>query len=100
MSEIIVLEVPIVISGLRTQLVSMSMRVQSLASLRGLGIWCCYELWCRSQTLLRSGALLWLWCRPAAVALIRLLAWELRARDGTDWLGKHQSGPATHWYKS
>ena len=21
-------------------------------------------------------ALLWLWCRPAAVALIRLLAWE------------------------
>ena len=22
-------------------------------------------------------ALLWLWCRPAAVSLIRLLAWEL-----------------------
>ena len=25
----------------------------------------------------KDPALLWLWCRPAAAALIRLLAWEL-----------------------
>ena len=36
------------------------MWVQSLASLSGLRIWCCHELWCRA----------------AAVALIRPLAWE------------------------
>jgi len=28
--------------------------VQSLVSLRGLRIWHCHELWCRSQTRLRS----------------------------------------------
>ena len=28
--------------------------------------------------------LLWLWCRPAAVALIRLLAWEPPYAMGTD----------------
>ena len=33
-----------------TQLVSMRMRVQSLASLSGLRIWHCRELWGRSQT--------------------------------------------------
>ena len=27
------------------------------------------ELWCRSQARLGSGTLLWLWCRPAVVAL-------------------------------
>ena len=36
------------------------MWVQSLASLSGLRIWCCCELW----------------CKPAATALIRPLAWE------------------------
>ena len=39
----------------------MRLRVQSLASLSGLRIWCCRELW----------------CRPVAVALIQPLAWEL-----------------------
>ena len=29
--------------------------VRSLASLSGSGIWCCYELQCRSQTRLGSG---------------------------------------------
>ena len=38
-------------------------------------IWRCRELWCRLQTRLRSW-LLWLWCRPAATAWIRPLAWE------------------------
>ena len=48
---------------------------QSLASLSGSRIWCCRELWCRPQKC--SGlAFLWLRCRPAAIALIRSLAWE------------------------
>ena len=38
------------------------------ASLSRLRIRCCCELWCRSQTLL--------WCKPAATAPIRSLAWE------------------------
>ena len=38
--------------------------------------WCCHELWCRSQ-ISTDPALLWLRCRPAAVTLIRPLAWEL-----------------------
>ena len=36
------------------QLGTMSMWVQSLASLSGLRIWCCRELWFRSQTWLGS----------------------------------------------
>ena len=53
----------------------MRMHVQSLASLSGLRIRHCPELWCRSQTWL-DPELLWLWHRPVATALIRLLAWE------------------------
>ena len=34
--------------------VSMSMHVQSLASLSGLTIWCCHKLWCRLKTWLGS----------------------------------------------
>ena len=56
------------------QLVFMRMQVQSLALLSGSGIWHCNDL-CRSQTWLRSGVAL-LWCRLAAAALIRPLAWE------------------------
>ena len=36
-------------------LVSMRTQVQSLASLSGLRIWRCHELWCRSQTEPGSG---------------------------------------------
>ena len=36
-------------------LVSMRTQVRSLASLCGLGIWRCHELWCRWQTWLGSG---------------------------------------------
>ena len=46
----------------------MRLWVQSLALLRGLGIWHRHELWCRSK--------LWLWHRPAAIAPIQPLAWE------------------------
>ena len=52
----------------------MRMRVRSLASLSGLGIQRCHELWCRSQ-------MWWLGSRVAvavaAVASIQPLAWEL-----------------------
>ena len=43
------------ISRLRTRLVSMRMWVWSQASLSGLRIQCCPELWCRSQMCLGSG---------------------------------------------
>ena len=46
----------------------MRMLVQSLASLSGLRIWHCHELWCRLQMQLGS-------C-TAAIALIRPLDWE------------------------
>ena len=52
----------------------MRSRVQSLASLSQLRIWCCRELWCRSQTQLDPD-LLWLWHRPATVAPIEPLDW-------------------------
>ena len=49
--------------------------VQSLASLSGLRIWRYCELWCSRRRSL-DPVLLWLWCRPAAVAPIGSLAWE------------------------
>ena len=49
--------------------------LRSLASLSELRIWHCLELWCRSLTS-SDLALLWLWHRPAAAALIQPLAWE------------------------
>ena len=30
-------------------------------------------------------ALLWLWCRPAATAVIRPLAWDLPFAEGVHW---------------
>ena len=58
------------------QLRTMRSWVQSLAWLGGSGIRHCHELWCRLKTWLGSLTLLWLWCRPAAVALIRPLGQE------------------------
>ena len=51
-------------------------QVRSLASLSGLSIQCCCELWCRSQSSL-DPVLLRLWYRLAAIAPIQPLAWEL-----------------------
>ena len=65
------------LSRLRTQLVSMRMRVRALASLSGLRIQHCYELWYRGHSCGSDWALLWLWCRPTTIALIRPLSWEL-----------------------
>ena len=48
-------EFPFWLSSFRTQLVSIRMRVQFLASLCGLKIWHCCKLQCRSQMRLGSG---------------------------------------------
>ena len=64
------------VKNLEPDLVSVRIWVRSLASLRGLRIWHCHEMICRSQTWLRS-VLPWLWHRPVAATLIRPLAQEL-----------------------
>ena len=75
--------VPIVAWRKQTWLGSMRMWVRSLTSLSGLKIQRCRELWCTLQMWCGSDlALLWPWCRPAAVALIRPLAWELPQAAG------------------
>ena len=53
----------------------MRLQVRSLASLSGLRIRHCRELWYRSQTQLRSRVAVAL-ARPVATALIGPLAWE------------------------
>ena len=53
----------------------MRLQVQSLALLSGLSILHCHQLWYRLQMWLRT--VVWLWCRLAATALVRPLAWEL-----------------------
>ena len=45
---------PIVVQRKRIGLVSMRMWVQCLALVSRLRIWLCHELWCSSQTQLRS----------------------------------------------
>ena len=60
----------------RIQPGTMRLLVQSLASLIGLRIQCCRELWCSCRHGLDL-ALLWLWCRPVTTAPIRPLAKEL-----------------------
>ena len=49
--------------------------VQTLASLSGLRIWGCYELWC-SHRCGSDPVLLWLWRRLVPTAPIRPLTWE------------------------
>ena len=46
--------VPVMAQWKRIRLGAMRLRVPSLASLSGLRIWCCRELWCRSQMRLGS----------------------------------------------
>ena len=53
----------------------MRTQVQSLSLLSGLKTWHCHELW----------------CRPAATALIRLLAWEFSYALGAAPLPKKKS---------
>ena len=74
----------------RTRLVSMSMRVPSPALLVGRGsgvaVSCGVGHRCGSDP-----ELLWLWCRPAAVAPIRPLAWELPHASGATVREKERS---------
>ena len=67
--------VPVVAQRKRIQLVSMRMWVRSLAPLSVLGIWCCRELWCRSQ--------MWLWS-GVAVAVVSASSYS---SDSTPSLG-------------
>ena len=46
--------VPVVVQRKQIQLEAIRLQVRSLASLRGLMIRHCHELWCRSQMRLRS----------------------------------------------
>ena len=47
--------VPVVAQWKQIQLGTLRLWVQYLASLSRLRIWCCRELWCKSQMQLRSG---------------------------------------------
>jgi len=70
------LGVPVVAQRKQIQLGTMSLWVRSLALLSGFRIQCCHVscgAGCRRGSDL---ALLWLWRRPVAIALIRPLAWE------------------------
>jgi len=65
-----------------TLTVSVGMWVRSLASLSGLRIQHCHELWyigCRHGL---DPVLLRLWCKSAAAALIQHLGWELPYATG------------------
>ena len=62
-----------VVNGI--QIGTMRLQIRSLASLSGLRIWHCHELWCWSQTWLGSGIAV-AWHRPLAIAPITPLAWE------------------------
>ena len=68
--------VPVVAQQKQIRPGTMRSGVRFLASLIGLSIPCCWELWCRSQMRLGSGTLLCLCCRLAATAPSSPLAWE------------------------
>ena len=67
--------VPVVVQRKRIRLGTVRLQVQSLALLSGVRIRHCCELCvgCRCGS---DPELLWLWCRPAATALIGPLAWK------------------------
>ena len=64
------------------RLETMRLLVRFLALFSGLRILHYRELWCRLQ-MWSDLVLLWLWCRLAATALNRPLAWELTYARGT-----------------
>ena len=77
------------LSGLRTQCSVWRTWVQSLVTLSGYGSGICRKLWRGSQMQLRSGVALAVG-RPAAVALIRPLDWELPYATGVAVKEKRQ----------
>ena len=64
--------VPIVARWLTNRLISYESKGSILASLSGLRVWSCGV----GRRFGSDLALLWLWHRPAATALIRPLAWK------------------------
>ena len=66
---------------------TMRLQVQSLASLSRLGIWLAMGcgVGCKCNL---DPALLWLWCRLVAVALIEPPAWELPHATGAALKGQ------------
>ena len=70
----------------------MRMWIRYLASLSGLRILCCGELWCRLQMWLGSHVA-WLWCRLAAIAPIWPLAWELPYATSVALKSKQTNNP-------
>ena len=67
--------VPVMAQQKRIWLVTMRTQVWSLASVSGLRIPHCHELWCSSQMRFGSGVAV-AWLRPVATALIQSIAWE------------------------
>ena len=74
----------------------MRMQVPYLASLSGLRIRCCSELWYIGRRRGSDMVLLWLWCRPAATAQIWPLAWELPHATGAALKTKKKGKNPTH----
>ena len=68
----------------------MRLQVRSLASLKGLGLRRCRELWCGSRTWLGSGI-------AVAVALIGPMAWELPYPVGAALESKQTNKQNTDW---
>ena len=85
--------VPVVAQGKWTWLVTMRLWVRSLASLSGLRTQCCHELWCSSQTQLRSGMAVAV--TMGAVAPFWPLAWEPPYVTGVPPQKKTSSGPSS-----
>ena len=78
--------VPIVAQRLQTQLVSMRMRVQSLAPLSRLRIRLCRELWYRSQT--------WLWsCIAVVVVVVQAGSCSSNSTPSLETSTYHRCGP-------
>ena len=73
--------VPVVAQQKQILLGTMRLQVRSLASLSGLRIWRCRELW----------------CRPAAVAQIQPLAWEPPYAMAVALKSKKKKNQKTKW---
>ena len=70
------LGVPTVAQQVKNLLASLRMGVPPLAPFSGLRMRHCYKL-CLGHRCSSDPLLLWLWCRPAAAALIWFLDWKL-----------------------
>ena len=88
--------VPVMAQWKQIWLASMRTQVWSLTLLNGLRIWHCHDLWYRSQMQLDL-ALLCLWCRLAAVAPTRPLAWGPPCASGAALKRSKKRGGCVVW---